>query len=181
MNKKWSNKIVLAIGLAITADLIQFALGAAELTGFLFLPAEIFDVFMDCALAVILSILIGFHVLLLPTMFAEFIPVISLFPTWTCCTLFVIRQKHKAAIHKNLVVEVEQLKATGLPPVLLPAMAQKIPRVLSAATELQLLKSANPMEKSHEEKLQTALDYFNKGLISQSELDAKRREILAEI
>lgn len=184
MNINWkSRRIVIAVGIAVMADMFQFALGAAQLSGVLFVPAEILDVMMDFAVAVALCFLIGFHWLLLPTMFAEFFPAISLFPTFTGCTLFVIGQKRNAAVQKNLVMEVAELKAVSpCPPVLPPVIRQISLTEEMAVSHLQIpLKSANGVEQTCEAKLREVQDLFEKRLISQAELDAKRQQILAEI
>ena len=44
---------------------------------------------------VLLTAIIGFHPLFLPTFVAEFIPVVDALPTWTACTLLVIGLRRK--------------------------------------------------------------------------------------
>jgi hypothetical protein len=75
-------RIVLALAVAVTADSLQFLLGPVGWT----LPDQAIDVvaFMLTAWA------IGFHLLLLPTFIADFLPVIDMLPTWTACVIAVV-------------------------------------------------------------------------------------------
>ena len=45
------------------------------------------------------TITIGFHPLLLPTFFVEFVPGVDMLPTWTACVALVVslRKKQQAA------------------------------------------------------------------------------------
>ena len=80
-------RILLACAVAVIADVIQVALGPFGWAG----PDEALDV----AVMVLLSAIIGFHPLFLPTFVAEFIPIVDTLPTWTACTLFVIGLRRK--------------------------------------------------------------------------------------
>jgi len=75
-------RILLACAVAVIADVIQVALGPFGWAG----PDEALDV----VVMVLLSAIIGFHPLFLPTFVAEFIPMVDTLPTWTACTIFVI-------------------------------------------------------------------------------------------
>ena len=81
-------RIWLACAVAVIADVIQLAVGPVGWVG----PDEVLDVIV----MVLLTGLIGFHPLFLPTFVAEFIPMVDALPTWTACTLLVIglRRKH---------------------------------------------------------------------------------------
>ena len=70
-------RIWLAFGVAIAADAVQLALGAV---GWVF-----FDEAIDVVAMVLLTFLIGFHPLFLPTFVVEFLPVMDMVPTWTGC------------------------------------------------------------------------------------------------
>jgi len=103
------------------------------------------------------------------------------------CTFFVIGQKRNVAAQKSLVAEVEQLKKvvnpcpTGLPPALPPIRQISLTEEI-ASSHLRLpLKNANGVEQTHEAKLQTLQDWFDKKLISQAELDSNRQQILSEL
>ncbi len=75
--------------LAIAADTIQivalplFAVGGLS-------PA---DALLDIFVATILIRLLGWHWAFLPTLAAELIPGLDLFPTWTAAVFFVTRQQ----------------------------------------------------------------------------------------
>lgn len=72
-------RMLLALLAAVAADGLQIPFSIPPLP-------EIIDV----VAMVLTSILIGFHVLLLPTFALEFIPMASALPTWTGCVLAVL-------------------------------------------------------------------------------------------
>lgn len=78
-------RVVLALSIAVAADAIQFALGPFG-WGFA-------DQVIDIVAMVVISSVIGFHLLFLPTFVAEFIPGIGMLPTWTGCLLLVLAQR----------------------------------------------------------------------------------------
>jgi len=95
-------RIGVALAVAITADVLQFPLTAAfcasilsaigiPMTG----PIEAFDLGVDLITAAIQMSLLGFHWVLLPTLALEALPFLDLAPTWTACTLWVIRARRK--------------------------------------------------------------------------------------
>jgi hypothetical protein len=77
---------------AIAADATQilalplFAAGGAS-------PA---DTVLDLLVAAILIRLLGWHWAFLPTLFAELIPGLDLFPTWTAAVFYVTRQHQRS-------------------------------------------------------------------------------------
>jgi hypothetical protein len=81
-----------AWAIAITADAVQiiglplFALGGAS-------PA---DAVVDAAAAVILTGLLGWHWAFLPSLIAELIPGLDLFPTWTAAVAYVTWQRARS-------------------------------------------------------------------------------------
>src|SRR5215475_1647258 len=81
----------LAWMVAIAADALQiigvplFAAGGAS-------PA---DTVIDVATAFFLTRLLGWHWAFLPTLVAEIIPGLDLFPTWTAAVFFVTRQRRR--------------------------------------------------------------------------------------
>jgi hypothetical protein len=81
-------RIWLAFGVAVAADLVQLLLGGA---GWL-LPDEAIDV----ATMVLMSRIVGFHPLLLPTFVLEFLPVADMLPTWTACVAIVVVQRRRS-------------------------------------------------------------------------------------
>lgn len=75
-------RIVLALALAVIADGLQLLLGPV---GWVF-----GDQIIDCVAMILISRVIGFHILLLPTFVIELVPVLEDVPTWTACTAAVI-------------------------------------------------------------------------------------------
>lgn len=76
----------LAIVVAAVADAMQLALQLALGPAVWFGVVEAIDV-----LAMILTmVLLGFHLLLLPTFVIELLPVVDMAPTWTGCVVAVI-------------------------------------------------------------------------------------------
>ncbi len=83
LNPKW-----LALGIAILADTLQFALLPLFAEGVL----SPFEAVLDIPTAAIMISLLGWHWAFLPSFVAELVPVLDLFPTWTVAVLYVIRQ-----------------------------------------------------------------------------------------
>lgn len=79
---------------AIIADAIQIVgmplFGAGALS-----PA---DTVLDLATAAILSRILGWHWAFLPTLAAELVPGLDLFPTWTAAVFFVTRSQAQKEI-----------------------------------------------------------------------------------
>jgi hypothetical protein len=75
-------RITIALLFAVSADALQFFLGP--------LGWVLGDQIIDIIAMVLMSWLIGYHWLLLPTFVTEFIPVLDELPTWTACTIAVI-------------------------------------------------------------------------------------------
>jgi hypothetical protein len=76
------HRVWLAYGVAVTTDVLQFALGPL---GWAFA-----DEILDLAAMLLLWRIIGFHPLLLPTFVLEVGPVADLLPVWTGCVALVI-------------------------------------------------------------------------------------------
>lgn len=75
-------RMALALFVAAGADALQIALLPVAWT----FAQEAIDV-----IAMILTVLLlGFHVLLLPTFVLEFIPLVDMLPTWTGCVIAVL-------------------------------------------------------------------------------------------
>jgi hypothetical protein len=75
-------RIVLAIAIAGATDALQIALGPL---GWTFV-----DEIADVVAMILISLLIGFHPLLLPTFILEIFPLVDMLPTWTGCVGAVI-------------------------------------------------------------------------------------------
>lgn len=81
-------RIALAIVVAGATDALQIGLGPL---GWTFL-----DEIADVAAMAVISLLIGFHPLLLPTFVLEIVPLVDMLPTWTACTGAVILWRRNA-------------------------------------------------------------------------------------
>jgi hypothetical protein len=75
-------RIIIALVIAVFADGLQFLLGP--------LGWAFGDQAIDCVTMILISWVIGFHILLLPTFVVELIPVLEDLPTWTACTIALI-------------------------------------------------------------------------------------------
>ena len=75
-------RMIVAMAMAIAADGLQLLLGP--------LGWVIIDQAIDCVTMVLITWVIGFHILLLPTFAVELVPVLEDLPTWTACTAAVI-------------------------------------------------------------------------------------------
>ncbi len=81
-------RIAAALAVAVAADAVPFLLGPL---GFTFA-----DEIIDVAVMVLESLLLGFHVLFLPTFLLEVLPIADALPTWTACVLAVVVMKRRA-------------------------------------------------------------------------------------
>ncbi len=84
-------RIVLALAVATTADGLQLMAGP--------LGWVAVDQAIDVVAMIIITWLIGFHILLLPTFVIELIPVLEELPTWIACTgaVIVLRKREQSA------------------------------------------------------------------------------------
>jgi hypothetical protein len=101
-------RIALAFGVAAVADGLQF--GVSWLTDHLLLPGEIADFTLDLIVAGILSLLIGFHPIFLPSFIlkAVQIPYVEELPTWTACVAYLVwSQKREAGNNPQAASEPE--------------------------------------------------------------------------
>ena len=83
-------RIWLAYGVAVVADGLQLLLAPLNIVGWLFL-----DDVIDVIAMFLLTLILGFHPLLLPTFVAELIPVMDMLPTWTGCTALIVALRRK--------------------------------------------------------------------------------------
>jgi hypothetical protein len=102
-------RIVFAMIIAVVADFLQIVL----------LPLEwmFIQQIVDVVAMVLTSLVLGFHLLLLPTFVIEFIPGVDMLPTWTGCVIAVIalRKRGQAgtpSVTSDLppVIDVEESK-----------------------------------------------------------------------
>lgn len=93
-------RLVFALLAALVADGLQIPLQTVPLA-----PEVI-----DLVAMVLVTMAIGFHILLLPTFVIELVPLVDAFPTWTGCVLAVIalrkREERGASAHEPPVITV---------------------------------------------------------------------------
>ena len=75
-------RIILALVVAVFADGLQLLLGPLGWA----LPDQV----IDCVTMILISRVVGFHILLLPSFVIELFPVLEDLPTWTACTAVVV-------------------------------------------------------------------------------------------
>jgi len=88
-------RIWLARGLAVAADAIQLGLFPLFAEG----AASPINDGLDVMMAIVLTLLIGWHMAFIPTFFIELIPFGDLAPTWTVAVLIATR---KGAVEEPL-------------------------------------------------------------------------------
>lgn len=86
-------RIWLARGIAATADLVQIALLPFFAEGVL----SPFNDALDVVMAVVMTLLVGWHLAFLPSFVVELMPVADLAPTWTIAVLIATRRTQRAS------------------------------------------------------------------------------------
>ena len=87
MPKLTRARMILALAAAVVADGVQWLLGP--------LGWAFGDQLIDVVAMLLVSWLIGFHWLLLPSFVLEFIPAVDELPTWTACVAAVIALRRR--------------------------------------------------------------------------------------
>lgn len=82
--------IRLAYAIAVTVDIAQLLFGPFGWAGL--------DEILDAIAMLLVSRLIGFHPLLLPTFVLEFVPLTDMLPTWTGCVALVVRARRRQGL-----------------------------------------------------------------------------------
>lgn len=112
-------QIILAFAVALIADLIQFPIITIQATGIFSLPGELADFLVDCVVMIATTTLLGFHWMLLPTLFAEVIPGLDLLPTWTACVAYVVWRRKKDQFQPHPpgpVIDIHEVEVSTPPP-----------------------------------------------------------------
>ncbi|MGE5180110.1 MAG: hypothetical protein ACM3PF_13565 [Bacteroidota bacterium] len=78
--------------IAIVADALQIALFPIFGEGFASPATDALDV----VVAIAMTALLGWHFAFLPSLIAEVVPGLNLFPTWTAAVFFVTRRRRRA-------------------------------------------------------------------------------------
>jgi hypothetical protein len=94
-------RVVVAYSVAILADLIEFPIIAAEVTVVAAPAAEGVAVVVDAIAFGVITKLLGFHWVFLPSFLVEVVPGLDMLPTWVGCVFFVVRQRKKEQVTVN--------------------------------------------------------------------------------
>jgi hypothetical protein len=85
--ERTSGRILAARAIAVTADLVQLGLFPVFGEGAL----SPWNDGLDVVVAIVLTLLLGWHWVLLPSLVAELVPGLNLVPTWTAAVLYLTR------------------------------------------------------------------------------------------
>ena len=96
----------MALVVAICADLVQIVFPMFFGEGFL----SPFNDFLDVAVCLGLTLLIGWHIAFLPSFLLEVVPIANLAPTWTIAVLIALRARKESA-----TIDVEAEPVSGQP------------------------------------------------------------------
>jgi len=99
-------RMALAMVVAVAADGLQLLLGPFGWEGL--------NQAVDLAAMLLLSWILGFHLLFLPTFVIELVPLADDFPTWTACTVAVLIIKKRE--QRNHPLPASQPKPTPSKP-----------------------------------------------------------------
>ncbi len=112
-------RMALALSVAVVADGLQLLLGP--------MGWVVADEIIDVVAMVLTSLVLGFHLLLLPTFVVEFIPVADMLPSWTACVVAVIALRKRDS----------QNASTTVPPVVQAPPLSKPPAQIEARSSSQ--------------------------------------------
>jgi hypothetical protein len=105
-------RIVLALAVALVTDGLQLLAGPPGWV--------LFDQVTDIIAMVLVSALVGFHPLLLPTFVLEFIPLVGMLPTWTGCVAAVVMMRRRSDASPPSASVVQSPPPTQAPPPIKP-------------------------------------------------------------
>jgi hypothetical protein len=172
------NRIILAFTVAVIADALEFPITGVEATVIGAPEGEAAAGVLDCIVMGIMIKLLGFHWMFLPSFIVEIIPAVDMFPTWVGCVGFVVWQCKREEAERakapplNAVIDVQEVAPASPPPtarrILPPPLPAQIPPPL-------------PIQSDIEKRLKKLDDLREHNMISQTEYDAKRQEILSKI
>jgi hypothetical protein len=96
-------RILLAYVVAGIADVLEFPITAVENTGLGFIPGAVADGVVDVTVMGILTWLLGFHWLFLPSFLLEAVPELDLLPTWVGCVAYVVWRRKPPGVTTSLL------------------------------------------------------------------------------
>jgi hypothetical protein len=89
-----ARRIWLARGIAVAADFVQIAVFPYFVEGLL----SPLNAILDVVVCLLLIVLVGWHIVFLPTFIIEQLPFADLAPTWTLAALIATRRKEKGML-----------------------------------------------------------------------------------
>jgi hypothetical protein len=91
-------RLAAAVALALVADLLDLAVTGAEdfSLGLGLVPGEAISAGLDVVVMALMTRLLGFHWLFLPSFLLELVPEVEALPTWLGCVGLVAWQRRRA-------------------------------------------------------------------------------------
>lgn len=173
------NQIIAAFAVAVVADILEFPITAAEATVVGAPAGELGACVLDTVVFGIMTRLLGFHWMFLPSFVVEVIPGLNMFPTWVGCVAFVVWKRKKEEAQPSLadVVDVHAVEDITAQPA--PSLTLPPPLLLPAHADIPA-QPPPPILTATERRLIHLNELRDKNLISQTEYDAKRQHVLAD-
>jgi hypothetical protein len=99
-------RIVVAYVVAVVADLLELPITAAQFSVVGLAAGESAAFVVDSIVFVVMTKLLGFHWMFLPSFCIGLIPGLDMLPTWVGCVFFAVRQRRKEQNERNKVQNV---------------------------------------------------------------------------
>ncbi len=106
------NRVLLAYTVAIIADAIQLPFCAFAFTGFMLPVSEGVVMFVDIVAMILISALLGFDWILLPSFLVESVIGLDAIPTWTLAVAYLTRRSKRAVTSAKPAPPVIDIEAT---------------------------------------------------------------------
>ena len=174
------NVVASAFAVAIIVDVLQLPVTLVTATGIGAIPGELADIALDVGAMIVISRLLGFHWVLIPTLFAKAVPGLDLIPTWTGAVAFLVWQRGKQGPQGTASSPPTLEKPQPFPARTAPSGpiidAELVPPPRLNSPPLPVAPASSP-----EDRLHKLADLRQRGLITDEEHTAKRRQILNEL
>jgi hypothetical protein len=177
-------RVVAAYAVAVVADLLELPITYIESFHFeiTFLLGQGMDIVLDFIVMGIMTYLLGFNWVFLPSFFVEVIPELDMCPSWVASVAFVVwQQKKKEVGLKQSLPLYSTPDETAVEVVSEPTSVRRIGPPPAFEPSGDAAQMATPDESQAEQRLKRLADLLDKNLISQSEYELKRQQILCEI
>jgi hypothetical protein len=104
-------RVVIAYVIAVVADLLELPITAAQFSIVGLAAGESAAFVVDSIVFVVMTKLLGFHWMFLPSFCIGLIPGLDMLPTWVGCVFFAVRQRKKeqdkGKNEQNLTIELK--------------------------------------------------------------------------